>query len=88
MRNVNGWQPISEYSREKYDWVLVKYYDNGYECVPAVAEMRKDGQWYDRMGFTIPFDICYFFDMQQLDKGEENEQMETIQSEPAGEQCR
>ena len=80
MQKVNGWQPISEYSRGKYDWVLVKYYDDDYECVPAVAERGIDGKWHDRMGFIIPFDVRYFFDMQQLDKGEENEQVENIQS--------
>lgn len=64
------WRPISEYSREKYDWVLVKYFDGAYECVPEVAEMRVDGKWYGRSGALIPdiFDVKYFFDMQQLDK--------------------
>lgn len=85
MRKVNRWQPVSEYSGEKYEWVLVKYYDNDYECVPVVAEMGKDGRWHDRMGFIIPFDVRYFFDMQQLDKGGGNEQMETIQSESSWE---
>ncbi len=69
---TNGWQPISEYSRKKYDWVLVKYFDGSYECVPEVAEMRVDGKWYSRSGALIPdiFDVKYFFDMQQLDKGD------------------
>ena len=64
-----GWQPISEYSRDKFDWVLVKYFDGTYECVPEVAEMRVDGKWYGRSGALIPdiFDVKYFFDMQQLD---------------------
>lgn len=67
---IVGWRPISEYSREKYDWVLVKYFDGSYECVPEVAEMRVDGKWYSRSGALIPdiFDVKYFFDMQQLDK--------------------
>lgn len=67
---IIGWRPISEYSREKYDWVLVKYFDGSYECVPEVAEMRVDGKWYSRSGALIPdiFDVKYFFDMQQLDK--------------------
>lgn len=69
---LTGWRPISEYSREKYDWVLVKYFDGPYECIPEVAEMRVDGKWYGRSGAEIPdiFDVKYFFDMQQLDKKE------------------
>ena len=71
-KHIVGWQPISEYSREKYDWVLVKYFDGSYECVPEVAEMRVDGKWYNRSGALIPdiFDVKYFFDMQQLDSRE------------------
>ena len=34
---IVGWRPISEYSRDKYDWVLVKYFDGSYECIPEVA---------------------------------------------------
>lgn len=74
MENGVGWRPISEYSRDKYDWVLVKYFDGEEECVPQVAELRSDGKWHvstDFDGdFTIPswFDIRYFFDMQQLDR--------------------
>lgn len=69
-KHIVGWQPISEYSREKYDWVLVKYFDDSYDCVPEVAEMRVDGKWYNRSGALIPdiFDVKYFFDMQQLDQ--------------------
>lgn len=66
-----GWRPISEYSRDKYDWVLVKYFDDPLECVPEVAEMRADGKWYNRTGALIDpnvFDVRYFFDMHQLDK--------------------
>lgn len=69
-----GWQPISEYSRDKYDWVLIKYFDGDEECVPQVAELRSDGKWHvstDFDGdFVIPphFDVRYFFDMQQLDR--------------------
>lgn len=71
-----GWKPISEYSREKYDWVLIKYFDGEEECVPQVAELRSDGKWHVRTDFdgdfTIPshFDVRYFFDMQQLDNHE------------------
>lgn len=69
---IVGWRPISEYSRDKYDWVLVKYFDGSYECVPEVAEMRVDGKWYGRSGALIPdiFVVKYFFDMQQLDSRE------------------
>lgn len=69
-----GWQPISEYCRDKYDWVLIKYFDGEEECVPQVAELRSDGKWHvstDFDGdFVIPthFDVRYFFDMQQLDR--------------------
>lgn len=71
-KHIVDWRPISEYSRDKYDWVLVKYFDGSYECVPEVAEMRVDGKWYNRAGALIPdvFDIKYFFDMQQLDSRE------------------
>ena len=73
MENLKGWQPISEYSRENYDWVLIKYFDGKEECVPQVAELRADGKWHVSTDFdgdaTIPpwFDVRYFFDMQQLD---------------------
>ena len=63
------WKPISEYSRETYDWVLVKYFDNEYECIPDVAELRIDGKWYNRSDIEIPFEVKYFFDMQVI-KGE------------------
>lgn len=71
-KHIVDWRPISEYSRDNYDWVLVKYFDGSYECVPEVAEMRVDGKWYNRAGALIPdvFDIKYFFDMQQLDSRE------------------
>lgn len=71
-KHIVGWRPISEYSRENYDWVLVKYFDGSYECIPEVAEMRVDGKWYNRSGALIPdiFDVKYFFDMQQLDSRE------------------
>lgn len=70
-KHIVGWRPISEYSRDKYDWVLVKYFDDPLECVPEVAEMRVDGKWYNRTGALIDpnvFDVRYFFDMRQLDK--------------------
>ncbi|MDO4292084.1 MAG: hypothetical protein Q4C65_02525 [Eubacteriales bacterium] len=64
------WRPISEYSREKYDWVLIKYFAGDYECIPTVAEMRTDGKWYthgilnDEM---IPFEVRYFADLPLLE---------------------
>lgn len=59
------WKPIKEYDRKKYDWVLVKYFDGDYECVPEVAERRSDGKWYTSER-QIPFEVKYFFDMQQI----------------------
>ena len=64
-KEKNKWRPISEYNREKYDWVLVKYFDGDYECVPEVAEQRIDGKWYTTER-EIPFEVKYFFDMQEL----------------------
>lgn len=67
-----GWKPISEYSRDKHDWVLIKYFDGEEECVPQVAELRSDGKWHvstDFDGdFVIPswLDVRYFFDMQTI----------------------
>ncbi len=59
------WKPIKDYDRKKYDWVLVKYFDGDYECVPEVAEKRYDGKWYTSER-QIPFEVKYFFDMQQI----------------------
>ena len=64
------WRPISEYSREKYDWVLVKYFDGDFEFVPTVAELRSDGKWYARgilKDEPILFRVKYFADIQLLD---------------------
>lgn len=65
--NELKWKPIEEYKKSKYDWVLVKYFDKDYECVPCVAEKRW-GKWYSESEMEIQFDVKYFFDMQQLDK--------------------
>lgn len=65
------WKPIEEYNREEYDWVLVKYFDDDYECVPNVAEMRVDRKWYTPSNEQIIFEIKYFMDMQVLDKIDE-----------------
>ena len=59
------WKPIKDYNRKKYDWVLVKYFDGDYECVPEVAEKRSDGNWYTSER-QIPFEVKYFFDMQEI----------------------
>lgn len=59
------WKHIKEYDRQKYDWVLVKYFDGDYECVPEVAERRNDGKWYTSER-QIPFEVKYFFDMQEI----------------------
>lgn len=65
--NEMKWKPISKYNRKEYDWVLVKYFDGDYECVPDVAEKRSDDRWYNSSGEIIPFEVKYFFDMQMLD---------------------
>ena len=65
LKEKNKWKPIKEYNRQKYDWVLVKYFDGNYECVPEVAEQRNDGKWYTSEK-QIPFEVKYFFDMQSL----------------------
>ena len=54
------WKPIKDYDRKKYDWVLVKYFDGDYECVPEVAEKRSDDKWYTSEK-QIPFEVKYFF---------------------------
>lgn len=65
--NEMKWKPISKYNQKEYDWVLVKYFDGDYECVPDVAEKRSDDRWYNSSGEIIPFEVKYFFDMQILD---------------------
>ena len=42
------WKPIKEYSRDKYDWVLVQFEEKrtGFRSVPKVAEMRIDNKWH------------------------------------------
>lgn len=67
--NKIKWKPIKDYDRKKYDWVLVKYFDGDYECVPEVAERRNDGKWYSSER-QIPFEVKYFFDMQEILKEE------------------
>lgn len=74
LRELIKWRPIEEYDENKYDWVLVKYYDGDYECVPRVAERRKGtNKWYDTNNNEIIFEVKYFFDMQLLDKMNELE---------------
>lgn len=68
--NKLKWKPIEEYDKSNYDWVLVKYFDGDYECVPCVAEKRF-GKWYSIDEKEIQFDVKYFMDMQQLDKLQE-----------------
>ena len=63
--NKAKWKPIKDYDRKKYDWVLVRYFDGDYECVPEVAEKRNDGKWYTSEK-QIPFEVKYFFDMQEI----------------------
>ena len=74
LRELIKWRPIEEYDENKYDWVLIKYYDGDYECVPTVAERRKGtNKWYDTNNNEIIFEVKYFFDMQLLDKMNELE---------------
>lgn len=68
--NELKWKSIEEYDKGNYDWVLVKYFDGDYECVPCVAEKRF-GKWYSIDEKEIRFDVKYFMDMQQLDKLQE-----------------
>ena len=68
--NELKWKPIKEYDKGNYDWVLVKYFDGDYECVPCVAEKRF-GKWYSIDEKEIQFDVKYFMDMQQIDKLQE-----------------
>ena len=70
--NIKGWQPIENYFKGNYDWVLIKYYDGEKECIPNVAEFNKnDKKWHlgDNNYSILPeiFEVKYFFDMQQLD---------------------
>lgn len=72
---VEGWQPIEEYFKVKgrYDWVLVKYFDVDYECIPDVMEYRQfnteNAGWYNREDHKLDdcFTPKYFFSMKQLD---------------------
>lgn len=65
---VDGWRPISEYSRSKYSWVLVKCYDhdNHMYLIPQMATLLKDGRWIGHDGYLI-YEPHYFFDTDQLD---------------------
>lgn len=68
--NELKWKPIEEYDKGNYDWVLVKYFDGDYECIPCVAEKRF-GKWHSIDEKEIKFDVKYFMDMQQIDKLQE-----------------
>lgn len=68
--NKLKWKPIEEYDKGNYDWVLVKYFDGDYECIPCVAEKRF-GKWHSIDEKEIQFDVKYFMDMQQIDKLQE-----------------
>lgn len=68
--NELKWKPVEEYDKGNYDWVLVKYFDGDYECVPCVAEKRF-GKWHSIDEKEIQFDVKYFMDMQQIDKIQE-----------------
>ena len=68
--NELEWKPIEEYDKGNYDWVLVKYFDRDYECIPCVAEKRF-GKWHSIDEKEIQFDVKYFMDIQQIDKLQE-----------------
>ena len=68
--NELKWKPIEEYDKGNYDWVLVKYFDGDYECIPCVAEKRS-GKWHSIDEKEIKFDVKYFMDMHQIDKLQE-----------------
>lgn len=74
IKKVIGWRPIVEYDEANeflhgaFDWVLVKMFNGNHECIPVVAEKRRDGKWYDRNNNELPFEVREFFDMKQLDK--------------------
>ena len=68
--NELKWKPIEEYDKGNYDWVLVKYFDGDYECIPCVAEKRFR-KWHSIDEKEIQFDVKYFMDMQQIDKLQE-----------------
>ena len=68
--NELDWKPIEEYDKGVYDWVLVKYFDGDFECIPCVAEKRF-GKWHSIDEKEIKFDVKYFMDMQQIDKLQE-----------------
>ena len=38
--DVDGWRPVSEYDREKFDWVLLKTTDR----LPIIAKMTFAGE--------------------------------------------
>lgn len=68
-----SWSPISEYSRNEYDWVLLKCIDiTRSEYILEIAELKADGKWYNQSGVVIPniFKVRQFFDLHQLDKKE------------------
>lgn len=62
--DVDGWRPVSEYDREKFDWVLLKTTD----CLPIIAKMTIAGDWIDAKYEVIEYKALEFFDVQQLDK--------------------
>ena len=62
--DVDGWRPVSEYDREKFDWVLLKTTD----CLPIIAKMTIAGDWIDAKYEVIEYKALWFFDVQQLDK--------------------
>lgn len=73
------WIPVSERMPDpnEYDWVLVSYTFNedGTYGVPNVAELRKDGKWWDfGSEFSLEEKYCtvtHWMPIPDLQKGEE-----------------
>ena len=60
----NQWIKVNESlpDRGKYDWVLIQIQmDDGFMCVPKVAEIRSDGYWHCA-GYDELYEIGEFFE--------------------------
>ena len=65
------WLPVDMYDHVTFDWVLVKLRDPGtgeISPLPDIAEMRSDGEWYDRNDAKIIWPVAYFMDLSLVDQ--------------------
>lgn len=65
------WLPVDMYDHVMVDWVLVKLRDPGtgeISPLPYIAEMRSDGEWYDRNDDKIIWPVEYFMDLSLVDQ--------------------